>query len=369
MEHHLLKVMWLMFRREAFSAEAEEGRTFHRFALDEGRNWESKVRENLSDVVFGQVFPNLMRALKRADPDAPEVLDAAYLGTVRDAAFTLLYRLLFALYAEDRDLLPKREPNYGGLSRLRDEIAERIDAATALSGRRKTFARICAELFVTIDEGDDTLGVPPYNGGLFSDPTAATELLDRAVLPDADFAPLLDRLARTDKDGRRVRINFRDLSVQQLGSIYERLLEYEPVVDEAAPDGITIRLNPFARKGSGSYYTPDELVKLIIERTVGTLVLERVDAFEKKAATLSRDKRRTELRLQELAAKDWKRAHVTNFVRPEQKTYLAFLLCQSEFICTRFRRKDKNSGQPPHLAPSQGFAGNPERGVRRAQIW
>ena len=164
MEHHLLKVMWLMFRREAFSAEAEEGRTFHRFALDEGRNWESKVRENLSDVVFGQVFPNLMRARKRADPDAPEVLDAAYLGTVRDAAFTLLYRLLFALYAEDRDLLPKREPNYGGLSRLRDEIAERIDAATALSGRRKTFARICAELFVTIDEGDDTLGVPPYNG-------------------------------------------------------------------------------------------------------------------------------------------------------------------------------------------------------------
>jgi hypothetical protein len=48
--------------------------------------------------------------------------------------------------------------------------------------------------------------VPPYNGGLFSDETPATELLDRAILPDADFAPLLDRLARTDKDGRRVRI-------------------------------------------------------------------------------------------------------------------------------------------------------------------
>ena len=46
------------------------------------------------------------------------------------------------------------------------------------------------------------------------------------------------------------------------------------------PSGIAIRLNPFARKGSGSYYTPDELVALIIERTVGPLVDEQIAAFE-----------------------------------------------------------------------------------------
>src|SRR5205823_14011020 len=135
----------------------------------------SKVGESLAEVVFGRVFPDLMRALVRADPTAPKPLDAAFLATVREAALTLLYRLLFALYAEDRDLLPKRDPNYGGLSRLRDEVAERIDAGTTLSGRRKTYAHVCAELFVTINEGDDTLGVPPYNGGLFSDKTPATE--------------------------------------------------------------------------------------------------------------------------------------------------------------------------------------------------
>jgi hypothetical protein len=212
----------------------------------------------------------------------------------------MLYRLLFALYAEDRDLLPKRDPNYGGLSRLRDEVAERIDAGTTLSGRRNAYAHVCAELFTTIDEGDDTLGVPPYNGGLFSDRTPATELLDRALLPDADFAPLLDRLARTEKDGRRVRINFRDLSVQQLGAIYERLLEYEPIGSPKAPDGIQVRLNPFARKGSGSYYTPDELVSLIIARTVGPLVDERMGAFNELAAKLANDRRSTDARLDEL---------------------------------------------------------------------
>jgi hypothetical protein len=300
---HLLCVMWLMFRREAFVPGAD-ARTFHEVALSEGRQWEARVRESLAGVVFGEVFPDLMRALVRADPQAPAELAPSYLAVVREAAFTLLYRLLFALYAEDRDLLPKRDPNYGGLSRLRDEIAERIDADTRLSGRRKTYALQCAELFATIDEGDDTLGVPPYNGGLFSDRTAATELLERAALPDADFAPLLDRLARTEKDGRRVRINFRDLSVQQLGSIYERLLEYEPVAASAEKDGLDIRLNSFARKGSGSYYTPDELVTLIIQRTVGPLVEEKLAAFKAKSEALAHDRRRVEIRLEELRAID-----------------------------------------------------------------
>jgi hypothetical protein len=296
---HLLTLFWLMFQREAFLPGAD-GRTFHQIALTQGREWEAKVRQSLAGVVFDEVFPDLIRALVRADPLAPSPINATYLATVREAALTFLYRLLFALYAEDRDLLPKRDPNYGGLSRLRDEVAERVDADTVLSGRRKGYAHVCTELFVTIDKGDDTLGVPPYNGGLFSDQTPATELLDRAILPDADFAPLLDRLARTEKDGRRVRINFRDLTVQQLGSIYERLLEYEPIAATDKPDGIDVRLNPFARKGSGSYYTPDELVKLIIERTVGPLVEEKRAAFLNRAAELAGDRRRTELRLEEL---------------------------------------------------------------------
>jgi hypothetical protein len=297
--NQLLAVMWLMFRREAF-LPGDDGRTFHQVALAEGREWEAKVRESVADVVFHNVFPDLLRALKRADPKALPTLSASYLTTVREAALLMLYRLLFALYAEDRDLLPKRDPNYGGLSRLRDEIAERIDAGTTLSGRRKTYAHVCAELFTTIDEGDDTLGVPPYNGGLFSDRTPATELLDRAVLPDIDFAPLLDRLARTDKDGRRVRINFRDLSVQQLGAIYERLLEYEPIASSAALDGIDIRLNTFARKGSGSYYTPEELVFLIIGQTVGPLVEEKLKAFKDLSEKLAADHRSKDARLAEL---------------------------------------------------------------------
>jgi hypothetical protein len=124
---HVLRVFWLMFRREAF-LPGVNGRTFHQVALAEAREWEARVRENLAGVVFGEVFPNLMRALRRADPDAPEPLDTRYLSIVREAAFTLLYRLLFALYAEDRDLLPKRDPT---------TVACRACATRSLSASRR----------------------------------------------------------------------------------------------------------------------------------------------------------------------------------------------------------------------------------------
>lgn len=69
------------------------------------------------------------------------------------------------------------------------------------------------------------------------------------------------------------RINYRDLSVQQLGSIYERLLENELVVADGM---VQIADDGDARHGSGSYYTPEEPVQLIIAQAVGPLVRERM---------------------------------------------------------------------------------------------
>ena len=85
----------------------------------------------------------------------------------------------------------------------------------------------------------------------------------RSRLSDAQLAPIIYNLSHTETDGHRRFINYRDMSVQQLGSIYERLLEREPLRND---DGrVTIRPNPYARKDSGSFYTPQELVDLIVE--------------------------------------------------------------------------------------------------------
>ena len=86
----------------------------------------------------------------------------------------------------------------------------------------------------------------------------------------------IDALSFEQTPNGRHYINYRDLGVQQLGSIYERLLEHE-VAREGSE--IVIRPNIFVRKSSGSYYTPDDLVSLIVEETLGPLVAARMDAF------------------------------------------------------------------------------------------
>ena len=98
----LLKTFVLAFRSQAFRKDpALDGRTFHEFALSEGAKWEERVRTDLSRVVFDEVFPGLIRSLAQADPERPKPYTAAYLAELRDAALSALYRLLFALYAED----------------------------------------------------------------------------------------------------------------------------------------------------------------------------------------------------------------------------------------------------------------------------
>jgi hypothetical protein len=120
---HWLRVFALVFGRKAFVPTPSDSRTFHQRALDEGRFYEERVAGNLSNLVFGQVFPELAAALAGAAPSAP-------LQEVREAALILLDRLLFILYAEDRDLLPVRDSrydDYGLRERVRGDVGRRKD--------------------------------------------------------------------------------------------------------------------------------------------------------------------------------------------------------------------------------------------------
>ena len=285
----------LFFRREAFLPDAVDARTLHQRALDEGRFHQERVAGSLSDLVFNRVFPDLARAIAAAAPDAP-------LAEVRDAALVVLYRLLFILYAEDRDLLPVRDErydDYGLREKVRGDVGRRKDHGDTFSETASRYWLAIDDLCRVIDQGDASIGLPPYDGGLFDRRRAP--LLDRVRLGDRIMAGVIDALSfEAGPEGRRY-INYRDLSVQQLGSIYERLLEHEIVRDG---DGIAVRPNVFARKGSGSYYTPDELVGLILEETVGPLVRARLDAFAERVEELRRSRAPLRLKVQDLERHD-----------------------------------------------------------------
>ena len=265
---YCVKLFALFFGRDAFLPGAEDARTFHQRVLDEGRFYQERVANSLSEVVFTRAFPNLARAIAAVAPDTP-------LPEVRDAALVLLYRLLFILYAEDRNLLPVRDDRYDdyGLRRVRDDIGNRKARDDVFSETAARYYSAIDDLCRAIDEGDSSIGLPPYNGGLFD--RASTPLLAQIRLGDQVVADVVDALSF---EGGRY-INYRDLSVEQLGSIYERLLEHE-VVREG--DEIAVRPNVFARKGSGSYYTPDALVRLILKETIAPLVQARMDAFARQ---------------------------------------------------------------------------------------
>ena len=301
-----LRAFFLLFRRRAFTLDEGATTTFVETALAEGRRYEEKVAQDLSGVVFEDVFPKLVTALAEKS--------GAPLTEVRDAALIFLYRLLFVLYAEDRGLLPvndMRYADYGLRKRVRDDIAQKTAARHTFSDMATVYYDRLASLFRQIDQGDQSIGLPPYNGGLFS--AEAAPLLETTRLADSIVAPVVHGLSHTkgylsgwsgtgNAEGKPRFVNYRDMSVQQLGSIYERLMEQEPARES---DGkIAIRPNPYARKDSGSFYTPQELVDLIIDQTLKPLVEERRTAFEDRAKELKSDRRPKDERRAELELLD-----------------------------------------------------------------
>ena len=285
---HWLKVFALMFRREAFIPSPADRRTFHQIALDQGRFYEERVAGDLSKLVFGFIFPTLVQSIAAAAPAAP-------LDEVRDAALILLYRLLFILYAEDRGLLPvndRRYDQYSLRTQVRGEIGRRKDHADVFSPTAARYWSVLEELCRAINDGDKTIGLPPYNGGLF-DPNK-TPLLTQIRLGDAVMAEVIDNLSFEKSETGRKYINYRDLGVQQLGSIYERLLERRVTREDGE---IRVQPNIFARKSAGGYYTPDDLVNLIIRETIDPLVSARMETFRARAKELETNDLPVDIRL------------------------------------------------------------------------
>ena len=294
-DENVLRTFHLLFRRSAFLRTPGAAATFLETALDQGRRYEQRVAQSLAGVVFERVFPSLVQALADAT-DQP-------MPRIREAALIFLYRLLFVLYAEDRGLLPvddSRYDDYGLRKRVRDDVAQRMARNDTFSGAASSYYDHLGTLFRLIDRGDPSIGLPPYNGGLFT--ADAAPLLNQVRLSDAVIAPIVHDLSHTQTDGQPGYVNYRDMSVQQLGSIYERLLEQEPV---RGPDSqVHIRPNPYARRDSGSFYTPQDLVDLIVDQTLKPLVDERLAAFESRATELRSDRRPKAERRAELARLD-----------------------------------------------------------------
>jgi hypothetical protein len=202
-----------------------------RRALDGSSEYRLGVGEGLKE----RTFEALRLSIEGFLGHAPNRLHPGFdLEHTRDQSFILLYRLLFIMYAEDRQLLPYKRnrlyTNNRSLGRQRDEIAGRLSRIgdrrdEDFSKKETTLWQYLLDLFDLVDNGHKTYGVPAYNGGLFN--ADEHPFLVKNQLPDWYLARVIDQLGRaTDPQVHTqdlFRVDYHDLAIQHLGSIYEGL--------------------------------------------------------------------------------------------------------------------------------------------------
>ena len=197
--------------------------------------------------------------------------DPVTLEEIYDNSLIVLYRLLFILYGESRELLPLRESasyrqNYS-LDAIKHQVAEDLGAGRVLLADSDILWPRLKGLFRIIDRGNAPLSVATFNGGLF-DPDRHP-FIESNTVGDAHLQQAVDKLARVG--GRFV--DYRDLAERHLGTIYEGLLEFhlEALPESSVREGWTVDLlnDKGERRVTGSYYTPDHVVKYIVDECVG----------------------------------------------------------------------------------------------------
>jgi type I restriction-modification system DNA methylase subunit len=276
------KYFWLFFRAKAFIKDVQ-GRNFLERVRDGSITYATRVGDELKALVFDRIFPDLATGFILDVNHQKKTVTAMQ---IYEATLSFLYKILFLLYAEARNLLPIENDDYRkySLIQLTQEIAQDIDRRGKLGQTSTGIYDRVFNLYRIIDQGDPALEVPCYNGGLFhfdfSLPADSIEyssnyFLSKFKLPDAVLAPVLDQLARFE--GQAIDYSF--LGVRQLGSIYEGLLEYRLVIDDLQTGLVHLENDKGERKATGSYYTPDYIVKYIVSNTLQPILLERQARF------------------------------------------------------------------------------------------
>jgi hypothetical protein len=208
----------------------------------------------------------------REEIQHPERLQAYHQELLR-----LVYRLLFLFYAEQRKLIPHQGRLSWVYEREYSLLALREKAAR-LRFLRDEQTDLWAKLLLTfrlVHQGDEALGVPALNGELFAPESIAT-LTQRGRPPkNSELLEAIRHLAFVEREGALERVNYRDLEVEEIGHVYEEILALSPRLLEGR---YSLESHLLERKSSGSYYTPRELVQLVVQEALSPVLEERLMA-------------------------------------------------------------------------------------------
>lgn len=277
-------VLWLLIHRTRFGVA---GAPATDCALERWRDAGSKEGEVARDRLAVQVqlaLKVLGSGFLEANPDLRDKLKSGEVNLTEwfNELLRLVYRLIFLMVAEDRNLLHPEKAKTDArklyaegysLAALRAQCYR----AASWDKHHDRYEGIKI-VFHALANGQDALALPAL-GGLF----AGDKLphLETARLRNRAFMEALYRLSWLDQKTGMVPVNWRAMETEELGSVYESLLELQPQLGD---DGKTLLFASEAaeqkgnqRKTTGSYYTPDSLVQALLDTALDP-VLDKTEA-------------------------------------------------------------------------------------------
>ncbi|MFP9192771.1 Eco57I restriction-modification methylase domain-containing protein [Natrialbaceae archaeon A-CW1-1] len=245
----------------------------------------------------------------------------------------LVYRLLFLMYAEQRGMMASRDSLYTDEYSITN-LRERAETRRSGSDRNTDLWHGLQSTFRLVEKGDDELGVPCYNGMLFD--SDRLEWVSESECSNDDLLDAIEDLTLIEHEGTRQRISYADLGVEEIGSVYESLLEFTPKLATEVIElkDRTVSRGEFylddrgtERKETGSYYTDPGLVQELIQSSLKPVVEDHL-----KDATTTDEKEDVLLDLS---------------VCDPASGSGAFLIAANNFLAQRLARVRSNSEYPP----------------------
>lgn len=292
-KHDRLRHFFYFFRNTAF--QKTDGECFLDVVLKESDAYAVKVSNNLRTKIIHQA-PRLAGAIMNAEPKVD--LNEAYKLSLYHC-----FRLIFVLAAESRGVLDiSLNSKYHDISlrKMAFELRDRWADGEEWSSKTSTTHTKLQKLFSVLDTGSTEFGLVGFRSNAYAN--CDKSIFNKAELTDDIMNELVLELAcEVEKEKKKLFVDYKRISPEHLGGIFESLLEFKPhltakktVILEGASD----------RKDTGAYYTPDYVVDYLLERSLpencdpskirvldpacgsGHFIVGAIRALSKKAAEL-----------------------------------------------------------------------------------
>jgi hypothetical protein len=284
-------LLWLLCHQSRVESEKPEecylekwSRTAHEQGTRVLENLRKGVKEAITSIGKGFILYPGNSSLRKKLKDGSLSGQNYYRQILR-----LVYRLLFLFVAEDRNLLLLPDCNTASI-----EIYKKFYSTTklrTLAGKRRGTKHVdlYRGLKLIMDKlnykGYSELALPALGSYLWSE-EAITDL-HKCDISNSDLLDAIWHLSYTKDENTRRPVDYKNLGSEELGSVYEFLLELHPLINSESGSFSLQTAGGSERKTTGSYYTPSSLINCLLDSALEPILLETVKKPDPEAAILN----------------------------------------------------------------------------------